>query len=87
MQQCLNQQPYQYLLVGAKHPHLTSSSKNRGININDWLPILHRAATWNEWSEEKLHMQLAHHTRGRALQGDLLDKSDKVTFTTAVQSL
>ena len=38
------------------------------IRLDDWLPSLERAATWNEWTEEEHLLQLAGHLRGRALQ-------------------
>ena len=38
------------------------------VRIDDWLPALKRAASWNDWSEVETLMQLAGHLRGRALQ-------------------
>ena len=34
------------------------------ITIDDWIPILERAASWNGWTEDELLMQLAGHLRG-----------------------
>ena len=54
--------------------------------LDDWLPSLKHAATWNEWTEGEL-LQLAGHLRGRALQEwGLLDEASKETQT-AVESL
>ena len=58
------------------------------IRLDDWLPSLKRAATWNEWMEGELLLQLAGHLRGRALQEwGLLDDTSKATYETAVESL
>ena len=57
-------------------------------HLDDWLPSLKRAATWNEWTEEELLLQLAGHLRGRALQEwSLLDEARRKTYETAVESL
>ena len=37
------------------------------VRLEDWLPTLERAATWNGWTDEERLMQLAGHLRGRAL--------------------
>ena len=37
------------------------------ILLEDWVPLLERAATWNGWTEEKL-LKLAGYLRGRARQ-------------------
>ena len=43
-------------------------------------PLLQRAADWNEWSESEIHIQLAGHLRGRALQEwNLLDGNAVLT--------
>ena len=58
------------------------------IRLDDWLPSLERAATWNEWTEGELLLQFAGHLRGRALQEwSLLDEASKETYQTAVESL
>ena len=44
------------------------TAEDIGITFDDWLPILERAAIWNEWTPEESLMQLAGHLRGRALQ-------------------
>ncbi len=51
---------------GKAPPVESFSGENEAVRIDDWLPALERAATWNDWSEEAL--QLAGHLRGRALQ-------------------
>lgn len=54
------------------------------IRLDDWLPSLKRAATWNEWTEGKL-LQFTGHLRGCALQEwSLLDEASKETFPVAV---
>ena len=45
------------------------SGEDEGIRLDDWLPALARASTWNGWSEEDQLLQLAGHLRGCALQG------------------
>ena len=58
------------------------------MRLEDWLPSLKRASTWNEWTEEELLLQLAGHLRGRALQEwGLLEESSKRTYISAVESL
>ena len=58
------------------------------IRLDDWLPSLKRAATWNEWTERELLLQLAGHLRGRALQEwSLLEEASRETYQTAVESL
>ena len=37
-------------------------------DLDDWLPTMERAASWNVWSDEEMLMQLAGHLRGGALQ-------------------
>ena len=62
--------------------------ENSEIQFDDWLPALHRAAMWNEWTDEESLVQLAGHLRGRALQEwNLLDGDSKKTFDSAVRVL
>jgi len=37
------------------------SGENPGTHLDDWLPSLHCAANWNNWTEEEQLMQLAGH--------------------------
>ena len=54
----------------------------------DWLLTLEQTATWNNWTENKKLLQLAHHLRGKASQEwALLDTSDKSTFAAATKAL
>ena len=54
----------------------------------DWLPALERASSWNGSSEEDKLLQLAGHLRGRALQEwNLINDSDKSTYSNAIESL
>lgn len=56
--------------------------------VDDWLPTLERAATWNEWTEDELLLQLAGHLRGRALQEwELLSEDDRGSYSQAVTAL
>ena len=64
------------------------TGKDPEMRLDDWLPSLERAATWNEWMEEERLMQLAGHLRGRALQEwGLLSTDNKQSFDVAVASL
>ena len=57
-------------------------------DLDDWLPTLERAASWNVWSDEEMLMQLAGHLRGRALQEwNLIPREEKSTYSDAVSSL
>ncbi len=64
------------------------TGENPEIRLEEWLPSLQRASTWNGWTEEELLLQLAGHLRGRVLQEwGLLDASGKETYSAAVESL
>ena len=64
------------------------NGESEAMRLEDWLPTLERAATWNDWTEEDRLLQLAGHLRGRALQEwELISETDKGTFSGAVQSL
>ena len=52
------------------------------------LPILERAAIWNEWTPEESLMQLAGHLRGQALQEwKLLLPEEKANYQAAIKAL
>ena len=58
------------------------------VHLDDWLPTLERAATWNNWSEQEKLIQLAGHLRGKAqTEWDLMAESSKVSFSAAVKAL
>ena len=58
------------------------------VRIDDWLPALKRAASWNDWSEVETLIQLAGHLRGRALQEwNLLSETDRSTLDATVRAL
>ena len=38
------------------------------LSYKDWLPSLERAATWNEWTNDEMLLQLAGYFRGKARQ-------------------
>jgi len=64
------------------------TAEDSRTTFDDWIPILERAANWNNWTPEESLMQLAGHLRGRALQEwKLLDLKDKVTYEKAVKAL
>ena len=44
------------------------TGEDTDTHLDDWIPSLQRAATWNQWSEEEILLQLAGHLRGCALQ-------------------
>lgn len=58
------------------------------IRIDEWLPLLECARSWNEWTEEELLLQLAGHLRGPARQEwGLLDADSKKSYKQAVDAL
>lgn len=64
------------------------SGEDESIRLDDWLPALQRAATWNNWPEEDHLLQLAGHLRGRALQEwELIPENLKGAIGTAVDAL
>ena len=64
------------------------SGDDGAILVDDWLPSLERAASWNAWTDEEKLLQLAGHLRGRALQEwNLIPVEEKSTFCDAVKSL
>lgn len=73
---------------GKAPPVDSFTGENQEIRIDDWLPALERASTWNGWTEEERLMQLAGHLRGRALQEwNLLGDRDKGSYADAIQAL
>ena len=55
--------------------------------LDDWLPSLERASTWNAWTADERAMQLAGHLKGRALQEyNLLRPEEKESFESAVHT-
>ena len=64
------------------------TGENPEILLDDWLPALQRAATWNSWAQQEHLIQLAGYLRGRALQEwSLLDQKEKENLDTAIASL
>ena len=64
------------------------TGENPEILLDDWLPALQRAATWNGWTQQEHLIQLAGHLRGRALQEwSLLDQMERESLDIAVASL
>ena len=52
------------LAVGRPRLLTSFTGENQEVCIDDWLPALERASTWNGWTEEECLMQLAGHLRG-----------------------
>ena len=74
--------------MGKAPPVDSFHGDSRSIKLDEWLPTLERAATWNAWSEQDKLLQLAGHLRGRALQEwSLLQGSEKQTMDSAVEAL
>ena len=64
------------------------TGEDPSILLDDWLPCLERAATWNEWTVEDKLMQLPGYLKGRALQEwHLLPRSEQQSYPVAVQAL
>jgi len=62
--------------------------ENAEFHLEDWLPTLERASSWNCWTDEELLLQFAGHLRGRALQEwNLLREEDKLSYKAATQAL
>lgn len=62
--------------------------ENVDVRFDDWLPMLQRAATWNDWSEEETLIQLAGHLRKRAFQEwNLLSSGNRQTLEAATTTL
>ena len=58
------------------------------LRLEDWLPTLERASSWNGWTQEELLMQFAGYLRGRALQEwNLLGPEERESYETATQAL
>ena len=72
-----------------KAPPIDSfTAEDIGIKFDDWLPILERAAIWNEWTPEESLIQLAGHLRGRSLQEwKLLLPEEKANYQDAIKAL
>ena len=64
------------------------SGEDLAITVDDWLPSLERASSWNGWSTSEKLMQLPGYLKGRALQEwRLLSQAEQNDFTTAVSAL
>ena len=58
------------------------------IRFDDWLPMLERAAAWNNWSESETLIQFAGYLRGRALQEwNLMSHTERSTYKSAISGL
>ena len=73
---------------GKAPPVSAFSGEDLECQLDDWLPSLERASTWNAWTAEERAMQLAGHLKGRALQEyNLLRPEEKESFESAVEAL
>ena len=73
---------------GKAPPVDSFTGENFEVRLDEWLPSLERACTWNQWSEEELLLQLAGHLRGHAHQEwVLLDADTKKSYSKAVEAL
>ena len=72
--------------VGEKAPPIDPyTGEDPEVRIDDWLPALKRAVSWNDWSEMETLMQLVGHLRGRALQEvNLLSETERSKLEVAV---
>ena len=72
---------------GKAPPFDTFSGEDPEVRMDDWIPSLQQASTWNGWTEKEL-IQLAGSLRGRALQEwNLLPDSDRSNLESGVKSL
>ena len=61
------------------------SGEDPAVNVDDWLPSLERASTWNGWSMIEKLMQLPGYLKGRALQEwSLLSPTVQQDYTAAI---
>ena len=64
------------------------SGEDPAITVDDWLPSLERASSWNGWSTSEKLMQLPGYLKGRALQEwRLLRQTVQWDFSAAVDAL
>ena len=64
------------------------SGEDPAITVDDWLPSLERASTWNGWSVTEKLMQLPGYLNGQALQEwRLLSQTEQQDYTMAIQAL
>ena len=73
---------------GKAPPVSEFTSEDPDCTLDDWLPSLERAITWNAWTEEEQTIQLTGHLKSRALQEwNLLQPEDRASFNKAVDAL
>ena len=64
------------------------TAEDKELRFDDWVPILERAATWNNWSEEEKLMLLVGHLRNKALQEwNLMSSQEKGNYHLAIATL
>ena len=80
------------------HPHVAHKGKAPPIRfftgegaddrLEDWLPILERAAAWNGWTADETLMQLPGYLQGKALhEWNLLSADDRKDYETAKRTM
>ena len=64
------------------------TAEDKELRFDDWVPILERATTRNNWSEEEKLIQLAGHLRNKALQEwNLMSSQEKGNYHLAIATL
>ena len=64
------------------------SGEDPAVNVDDWLPSLERASTWNGWSMTEKVMQLPGYLKGRAVQEwSLLSPTAQQDYTAAIEAI
>ena len=64
------------------------SGEDTENTLDDWIPSVKQAATWNGWTNRELLIQLAGHLKGRARQEwSLLSEEDRKDYETGVRAL
>ena len=61
------------------------SGEKAGMEFDEWLPTLERAAEWYVWNPKEKLLQLAGHLKSR--EWTLLEESDRHEYGTAVKAL
>ena len=80
--------PGQVVHRGKAPPVDTFMGEEAELRLENWLPTLERASSWNGWTQEELLMQFAGYLRGQALQEwNLLGPEERETYETATQAL
>ena len=80
--------PVTHRRQGTAPPIEYFSGEDPAVTLDDWLPGLERAASWNGWSLDDKLMQLPGYLQGRALQEwRLLHQAEQRDYLTAIEAL